>query len=135
MSPDSTAGESVSSTLLPPRPTMKMLRSTPLTFTVKDDLDSATPTSSVASKVSVRMEPSTVADWSCGAVCIRLTEECDATGSLVSDVRVQIAVLVADGTAVQGQGVRLDQKGVVLAVRFGGKGVAEHKLAVVSLPL
>ena len=47
---------------------MKMLRSASLTFTVKAVLDSGTPTSRFSEKVRVRVEPSTAADETVGAV-------------------------------------------------------------------
>ena len=48
-------------------------------------------------------------------------------GPVVLDGRSQPVGYVLDGAAVQGQGVRVDQQGIVCPVRFGER-VAEHQL-------
>ena len=78
MSPASTAEDRSNSTLDPPTATPESDRGDPFTFTAKGVVPSVTPLSRTSLYVSVRVTPSTVADWSCRPAAVT------TVGSLVS---------------------------------------------------
>ena len=79
MSPASTADDRNRRILDSPTPTAMSDRGDPFTLTAKGVVPSVTPVSRASLYVSVRMPPSTVADWSCRPPAVTT-----AVGALVS---------------------------------------------------